>query len=116
MSDRITAIVAVPADHALPLDVQCVGLRRIAIERMQEIATVDENTVRMKNTSETAHIEFGGDVGVVSLWQNNLVGAVFVADGTARVGVVGGVAHRDPVTRLHSSAAVVRDPYSKDGS
>lgn len=68
-----------------------------------------------ESTSDTARIEFGGDVGVVSLWQNNLVGALFIADGTALPGVVGGVAHRDPVTRLHSSAAVTRDPYSKDG-
>lgn len=111
MPDRITAVVAVPVDPALPLDVQGVGLRRIAIERMQEIATVDENTVRMKNTSDSAYIELGGGVGTISLWQLNLMAAQFTADGKALEGVVGGVTHRDAVTRLHSHVQVVRDPH-----
>lgn len=111
MTDRITAVVAVPVDPALPLDVQGVGLRRVAIERMQEIATIDENTVRMKNTSDSAYVDLGSDVGTISLWQLGLMAALFTADGRVSEGVVGNVVHRDHVTRLHSLVQVVRDPH-----
>lgn len=112
MADRIQVVIAVPRDEALPLDVQGVGLRRRAIELMQEIATVNESTVRYKAAADDATINFGGDIGMVSTWQHNLLAARFVADGKAQEGVCGPVTHEDRVTRVFSAASVVRDEYA----
>jgi hypothetical protein len=110
MPDRIQVIIAVPRDGALPVDVQGVGSRRRAIELMQEIATVDENTVRFKGASEDCIATFGDHV--VSTWQHNLLAIKFEANGKALGGVVGPVVHKDRDTRVYSQAAVVRDEFA----
>lgn len=79
---------------------------------MQEIATVNESTVRFKGAADDATIDLGGDIGLVSTWQHNLLAALFVADGKALEGVCGPVTHQDPVTRTYSAASVVRDEYA----
>lgn len=106
MSDRIQVLIAAPIDVALPLDVQGVGFRRRAVELMQEIATVDEITVRYVGATDSATVDFGGEVGVVSVWQTNLIGVRFYADGAALPGVCGPVIRGDRVTRFYSAASV----------
>ncbi|WP_301119739.1 protein GP44 [Mycolicibacterium fortuitum] len=108
MTDRISVLIAVPIDNALPVDVQGVGLRRRAIELMQEVATVDENTVRYKGATDNATIDFGGVVGMVCTWQHNLLAVQFIADGQAHRGVCGPVAVGDRDTRTYSVTSVVR--------
>jgi hypothetical protein len=109
-TDRIEVVLGVPRDDALPLDVQAVGLRRRAIELMQEIATINENTVRYKGASEDCVVSFGDQV--VSTWQMNLIASRFIADGKAEKGVVGPVVHKDGVTRVYSSTSVVRNEFA----
>ncbi|AHG23828.1 hypothetical protein CH25_gp58 [Mycobacterium phage EagleEye] len=112
MSDRIRVIMTEPRDNALPLDVQGVQLRRRAIDLMSEIADVDENTVRYENASETAPIAMEGDVGLLTLWQHNLIGVIFHADGKAHKGVVGPVVHADREGRRYSKTVVERNPFA----
>ncbi|QFG04526.1 hypothetical protein SEA_JEEVES_51 [Mycobacterium phage Jeeves] len=112
MADRIRVIVAEPIDHALPVDVQGVNLRRKAIELMSEIAVIDENTVRYEAATDSATLSLGGDIGVLTLWQHNLLGALFHADGKAHKGVCGPVVHADREGRRYSSAQVERNPYA----
>ena len=109
MSDRIEAVIAVSRDDALPVDVQAVGLRRRAIDAMQEIATVDENTVRYRGGTDDGYISLGDRQ--VWTWQMNLLAASFVADGKALDGVVGPVIHHDEVTRTYSMASVERNEF-----
>jgi len=109
-TDRIEVVMAVPRDDALPLDVQAVNLRRRAIDLMQEIATVNENTVRYKGASEDCTINFQDHY--VSMWQMRLLAARFVADGTADPEVVGPVFHKDDHNRFYSSATVVRNEFA----
>ncbi|AGK86004.1 hypothetical protein Chy4_0042 [Mycobacterium phage Chy4] len=111
MADRIQVVIALPRDEALPIDVQAVGLRRMAIDLMKEVADVEENTVRYSGGTDNATINFGGEIGLLTTWQHNLLAARFVADGTAKKEVVGPIVHRDTVTRVHSSASVERNPY-----
>ncbi len=111
MSDRISLVVAVPVDDALPPDVQGVGLRRLALDRMKEIATVDENTLRYKGFSESASISTGADVR--SVWQMNQIAFRFIADGEAKEGVIGPVTHDDKETRVWTSVAVNRNEYAR---
>ncbi|AVP42170.1 hypothetical protein SEA_SUPERAWESOME_47 [Mycobacterium phage SuperAwesome] len=112
MSDRIRVLIAEPIDNALPLDVQGVNLRRKAIDLMSEIADVDENTVRYEAATDTATLDLGGDVGALTLWQHNLIGVLFHADGKAHKGVVGPVIHADREGRRYSRAEVERNPYA----
>lgn len=109
-TDRILVVLGVPRDDALPVDVQGVGLRRRAIELMQEIAAINENTVRFKGATEDCTVTFGEQV--VSTWQMNLIAVRFTADGKAEKGVVGPVVHMDDVTRVYSSASVVRNEFA----
>ncbi|ALF00913.1 hypothetical protein SEA_SERENITY_46 [Mycobacterium phage Serenity] len=111
MADRIVAILAVPVDDALPIDVQAVGLRRKAIDLMKEIAEIDENTVRYKGATDNGTITFGGSVGLVSVWQHNMIAARFTADGKASREIVGPIVQHDKVTRTFSSVGFVRDEY-----
>ncbi|QXO13323.1 hypothetical protein SEA_TROOPER_46 [Mycobacterium phage Trooper] len=112
MADRISVMMAEPIDHALPLDVQGVNLRRKAIDLMSEIADVDENTVRYDAATDSATLSLGGEVGMLSLWQHNLIGVLFHADGKAHKGVVGPVVHVDRESRHYSKALVERNPYA----
>lgn len=112
-TDRIEVIIAVPRDDALPLDVQAVGLRRRAIDLMQEVAKVNENTVRYKGASEDCVITF--EDHTISAWQMNSLVARFVADGKANREVIGPVVHKDDTTRLYSSANVVRNEFARQG-
>lgn len=107
MADRVTVSLAVSRDQALPVDVQGVGLRRRAIQLMQEVATVDENTVRYRGGTDGAVLTFGDET--LSMWQMDLVGVRYTADGEALDGVVGPVVHKDFQSRVYSSAEVVRD-------
>lgn len=109
-TDRILVVLGVPRDDALPVDVQGVGLRRRAIELMQEIATINENTVRYKGASEDCTVAFGEQV--VSTWQMNLIAARFIADGKAERGIVGPIVHQDGITRAYSTASVVRNEFA----
>ncbi|OBJ40263.1 hypothetical protein A5630_25265 [Mycolicibacterium mucogenicum] len=111
MKDRIQALIAVPVDVALPIDVQAVGLRRKAIDLMSEIAVIEESTVRYLGAADDATLFFEGDIGLLSLWQHNLIGARFIADGKAKEGVVGPFTRHDPVTRTFESTSVERNPY-----
>ncbi|ASJ79741.1 hypothetical protein KIY83_gp45 [Mycobacterium phage Fameo] len=111
MSDRIEVIMAVPVDLALPGDVQGVSLRRKAIELMEEIATVDENSVRYKGFSDECTVVLRpGEY--MTMWQRNLRAVLFYADGKAKEGVVGPVVHEDSETRFFSKAEVNRNPYA----
>lgn len=112
MADRIQVVIAVPVDDALPIDVQGVGLRRRAIELMQEVAKISESTVRYQGATDQGPINFGAEVGVVSLWQRNLIAARFIADGEANKQICGPVVHEDRTTRVYSVASVVRDEFS----
>ncbi|ASZ75211.1 hypothetical protein PBI_MISSWHITE_45 [Mycobacterium phage MissWhite] len=112
MADRISAMLAEPIDTALPLDVQGVNLRRKAISLMSEIADVDENTVRYDAATDSATLNFGGEIGMLSLWQHNLIGVLFYADGKAHKGVVGPVIHEDRESRHYSKVEVVRNPFA----
>lgn len=83
MPDRLQAIVITQVDPALPLDYQGVQLRRKAIDAMQKIADVNENTVRYQGTTDSATILL--DEGTHrSLWQHNEIAALFYADGEVR--------------------------------
>ncbi|AKF14215.1 hypothetical protein SEA_LUCHADOR_51 [Mycobacterium phage Luchador] len=110
MADRFEAIVIEPRDPALPLDVQGVALRRKAIEAMQALGSVDENSVRYKDGTDIATVSIGPKE-TLSLWQRNLFAALFYADGDA-------VKERDSVTvaeedrRRFTSVRVNRDPYA----
>ncbi|QFG10411.1 hypothetical protein KIV65_gp57 [Mycobacterium phage Anthony] len=112
MADRLQALVLVPRDDSLPVDVQGVGLRRMAIDAMKEIATVVENSVRYKGATDDATVTLGDGALTLTTWQSNLIAARFIADGKAKQGVVGPSVHSDHTTRTHSSAVVVRDPYN----
>lgn len=93
------------------MDVQGVGLRRLAIELMQEIAEVNESTVRFTGATDDGSLDFGGDVGLRSMWQCNLLGVQFRADGKALPGVCGPIIHKDDVARNYSSVRVVRNQF-----
>lgn len=108
MSDRISVTIAVPRDVALPIDVQGVGLRRMAIDLMQTIARVDENSVRYEAASDDAVILFG-DGNFFSTWQHNALTARFYADGEVFEGVGGPVIEQNLVTRVRSMVTYVRD-------
>ncbi|ATW60176.1 hypothetical protein SEA_PH8S_48 [Mycobacterium phage Ph8s] len=112
MPDRMHAVIAVPVDDALPIDVQGVGLRRKAIDLMKEIADVDENTVRYKGATDDATLHIGEGVGYFSLWQHNMIAARFIADGKAKREVVGAVTRYDRDARLLESVSFVRDPHA----
>lgn len=109
MPDRIQVLIAVPTDDALPIDVQAIGLRRRAIELMQEIATIDENTVRYKGATTDATVLFGGEIGTVSTWQLNLIAARFTADGHGHKEVGGPIVYADRTTRFYSATSFERD-------
>lgn len=112
MADRIKVIVAVTRDDALPIDVQGVGLRRMAIDLMGEVAEVKESSVRYKGATEDATLDLGGDVGLMSTWQHNLIAALFTADGVANKEICGPVTHWDRERHVWSSAHIVRDEFS----
>lgn len=80
MPDRLQALIVTPADPALPLDYQGVQLRRKAIDAMQKIAKVDENSVRYKGTTDQATINLG-DGYLRTTWQHNEIAVLFYADG-----------------------------------
>lgn len=111
MSDRVQVVIAVPRDAALPVDVQGVGLRRKAIDLMQEIVAVNENSVRYGGASEDCIVTLGEDA--VSMWQMNMLAVRFTADGKAHEGVCGPAIHADLVTRVRSAASVVRDEFAR---
>lgn len=83
MPDRLQALIVTPVDPALPLDYQGVQLRRKAIDAMQKIATVEENTVRYQGVTESAVLDLG-DEGLRTLWQHNEIAVLFYADGEVR--------------------------------
>ncbi|AJD82463.1 hypothetical protein SHEEN_45 [Mycobacterium phage Sheen] len=91
MADKIVALVSEPRDEDLPIDVQGVNLRHKAIELMQEIANIKKSTVRYRGATDAAVVDFGPDVGLVTLWQRNLMAARFDADGTVLKEVCGTV-------------------------
>uniref|UniRef100_A0AAU8GRC3 Uncharacterized protein n=1 Tax=Mycobacterium phage BabyBack TaxID=3158877 RepID=A0AAU8GRC3_9CAUD len=109
MSDRFEAIVVEPRDPSLPLDVQGVNLRRRAIEAMQEIGTVDENSVRYKDSTDTATVSLANET--LSLWQRNLFAALFYADGKATK-EMDSVTVSEEDRRRFTSVRVNRDPYA----
>ncbi|QZD98226.1 hypothetical protein SEA_DIGNITY_47 [Mycobacterium phage Dignity] len=109
MPDRFECIVVEPRDPSLPLDVQGVNLRRKAIEAMKDLGTVDENSVRYKQSSEDATI-FVLDQHM-SLWQRNLFAALFYADGKASKEQDAAFV-TDEDRRNFTSVRVNRDPYA----
>ncbi|UJD21146.1 hypothetical protein SEA_SORORFAGO_49 [Mycobacterium phage SororFago] len=112
MADRIRVMIAEPIDPALPLDVQGVNLRRKAITLMSEVAEVNENSVRYETATDSATLSMDGEIGMLSLWQHNLIGVLFHADGKAHKGVCGPVIHVDRESRHYSKALVERNPYA----
>ncbi|AGT13907.1 hypothetical protein PBI_HOMINES_40 [Mycobacterium phage Homines] len=108
MPDRITAIVMVPRDESLPLDVQGVFLRDRALAEMEKIAEVDKSSLRFSSASETANISLDDD-RTVCTWQMNLIAALFHADGKVSKDVVGKQVTEDRATRYFSSVSFVRD-------
>ncbi|QTF81467.1 hypothetical protein SEA_TARSUSIV_43 [Mycobacterium phage TarsusIV] len=109
MPDRLEAIVVEPRDPALPIDVQGVNLRRKAIEAMQALGTVDENSVRYKGGTEDATVSLDGHM--MSLWQRNLFAALFYADGKADKARDASTV-KDEERREFATARVARDPYA----
>ncbi|QFG12545.1 hypothetical protein PBI_TOAKA_45 [Mycobacterium phage Toaka] len=110
MPDRFRVIVVEPRDGSLPIDVQGVNLRRKAIETMQGLGTVDENSVRYKAGAEEATIS-DGEGGYLSLWQTNTMASLWEADGSATKERDSHTVRED--SRRYAHASVVRDPYSK---
>lgn len=110
MPDRIHVVITTPVDNALPIDVQLVGLRRKAIEAMQEVADVDEQSVRYKGGSEDATV-VGPDGHVISLWQSNLRAGQFVADGDIHDGVLVPVVRYNEVSRVRTNTAFTRNEF-----
>lgn len=108
--DRIHVIITTPVDNALPIDVQLVGLRRKAIEAMQEVADIDEQSVRYKGGSESAVLA-GTDGDTISLWQRNLRAGQFIADGKIRDGVLFPVVRYDEVNRVRTNTAFTRNEF-----
>ncbi|UJD20881.1 hypothetical protein SEA_ZIMMER_43 [Mycobacterium phage Zimmer] len=109
MPDRAQVIIQVPRDGALPIDVQGVNTRRMAIDLMSELGEVDENSVRYKAGAEEATINFGGEF--VSLWQHNAMAAMWQANLKISKEITGPIIHQDSVTRVRSAASFVRDIY-----
>ncbi|AXH48817.1 hypothetical protein SEA_STEAMY_42 [Mycobacterium phage Steamy] len=109
MPDRAQVIILVPRDGALPIDVQGVNTRRMAIELMSELGEVDENSVRYKAGAEEATLKFGDDF--VSLWQHNAMAAMWQANLKVSKEITGPIIHQDSVTRVRSAASFVRDIY-----
>ncbi|QBP30525.1 hypothetical protein SEA_CHARM_44 [Mycobacterium phage Charm] len=109
MSDRFRAMVIEPRDGSLPIDVQGVNLRRKAIETMQGLGEVDENSVRYKAGTEESTVN-DGDGGFISLWQHNAMAALFEANGKATKDRDSYMLLVDSRHRAHAS--VVRDPYA----
>ncbi|AEK10540.1 hypothetical protein SEA_SNAZZY_46 [Mycobacterium phage Snazzy] len=108
MADRLTAIVMVPRDESLPLDVQGVFLRDRALAEMEKIAEVDKNSLRFEKASEDVHADLGGG-DLVTTWQQDLIAALFRADGKVAKDVVDKQIIKDPVSRYFSSVSFVRD-------
>ncbi|AOZ61283.1 hypothetical protein SEA_DARTHPHADER_43 [Mycobacterium phage DarthPhader] len=111
MPDRAQVIIIVPRDGALPIDVQGVNLRRMAIDLMSELGEVDENSVRYKAGTEDATVAFGGGEAYVSLWQHNAMAAMWQANLKVSKEITGPIIHQDEVTRVRSAASFVRDIY-----
>ncbi|AAR89768.1 hypothetical protein PBI_BETHLEHEM_48 [Mycobacterium phage Bethlehem] len=107
MADRITAIVLVPRDDSLPLDVQGVFLRDRALAEMQKIAKVDKSSLRFRGATEDSQIDLDGYT--VSTWQLNLIAALFYADGKANPDIVSKQVTKDPATRIYTVVSVERD-------
>lgn len=110
MADRIQAVIAVPRDEALPIDVQGVNLRRLALDRMSEVAEVDESSIRYKGGSDSATILLG-EKEFMTMWQHNLMAARFFADGKAHKEICGPVVHQDWTLQVHSAVEVSRDEF-----
>ncbi|QBJ00229.1 hypothetical protein SEA_PHARAOH_40 [Mycobacterium phage Pharaoh] len=110
MSDRAQVVVILPRDGALPIDVQGVNTRRLAIERMSELGEVDENSVRYKAGTEEATVSFGGP-NYVSLWQHNAMAALWQANLKVSKEITGPIVHEDSVSRVRTAASFVRDIY-----
>ncbi|ATN92173.1 hypothetical protein SEA_TIPSYTHETREX_43 [Mycobacterium phage TipsytheTRex] len=109
MADRIEAVIAVPADDALPIDVQAVMLRRRVILLMQEVAEVDESSVRYRGASDNCALTLGKNT--LSVWQQNLIAARFIADGKAKKEIVGPLVREDRDERIYSVVNVVRNEF-----
>ncbi|AXH47511.1 hypothetical protein SEA_HOPE4EVER_50 [Mycobacterium phage Hope4ever] len=107
MPDRITAIVMVPRDDSLPLDVQGVFLRDRALAEMEKIAEVDKNSLRFRGATEDSQIDLDGYT--VSTWQQNLIAALFYADGKVAKDVVDKQIIKDPASRTYITVGFVRD-------
>ncbi|AXC36062.1 hypothetical protein MAGNAR_47 [Mycobacterium phage Magnar] len=107
MADRLTAIVMVPRDESLPLDVQGVFLRDRALAEMGKIAEVDKNSLRFRSATEDARIDLDGYM--VSTWQQNLIAALFYADGQVAKDVVDKQIIKDPASRTYITVGFVRD-------
>ncbi|WRQ09029.1 hypothetical protein JDBV02_00595 [Mycobacterium phage terelak] len=107
MPDRLTAIVLVPRDDSLPLDVQGVFLRDRALAEMEKIAEVDKSSLRFRSATEDAQIDLDGYT--VSTWQQNLIAALFYADGQVRQDVVTKQVTKDPIARIYSVVGVERE-------
>ncbi|BBC53841.1 hypothetical protein [Mycobacterium phage PP] len=114
MPDRLSVILTEPRDPALPIDVQGVNLRRRAIELMQEVADVDENSVRYHGATDDATVNLGTDEKphLVTTWQHNLLAAPFFANGDAVKEIIAPVQHINPGERQKSTVAIVRDEYN----
>lgn len=111
MPDRIVAILVEPRDDALPVDVQAVGLRRKAIELMQEAADINESSVRYRGGGDDMVILLDNGVQL-SMWQLNTIAARFIADGKAHKDICGPVIRQDHVRRTYSSVSLVRDEFN----
>ncbi|AVO22363.1 hypothetical protein PBI_SMEAGOL_49 [Mycobacterium phage Smeagol] len=107
MTDRLTAIVLVPRDDSLPLDVQGVFLRDRALAEMQKVADVDKSSLRFRSATEDAQIDLDGYT--VSTWQHNLIAALFYADGQVAKDVVDKQIIKDPAARTYITVGFVRD-------
>lgn len=108
--DRIHVVITTPVDISLPIDVQLVGLRRKAIEVMQEIADIDEQSVRYKGGTEDGAV-VGPDGNYMSLWQCNLRAGQFIADGKIHDGVLVPVVRYDEVNRVRTNVAFTRNEF-----
>lgn len=110
MPDRLHVIITTPADDALPIDVQLVGLRRKAIEAMQEVANIEEQSVRYKGGSDNATV-VGPDGDTISLWQQNLRAGRFIAEGDVHDGVLVPVVRYDEVNRVRTGTSFTRNEF-----
>lgn len=85
MTNKVTAVILRPREDDVELHTQAASLTREAWRLMNQVATVDLDSVKLARASDTVTVNLGTPTEpyMVSAWQQKLVGALFEAEGTA---------------------------------